>query len=81
MDNDKKNTAYPLELSTIPEFAGSPAYYLRYEDPHNSERLVGKVANEYWRNVNLYIGGTNGIDGNTTTDCGVILFLRQRCNC
>jgi leucyl-tRNA synthetase len=63
MDNDKKSTAYPLELATMPGFAGSSAYYLRYEDPHNSERLVGKEANEYWRNVDLYIGGTEHATG------------------
>jgi leucyl-tRNA synthetase len=54
---------YPLELSTMPGFAGSSAYYLRYEDPENSERLVSKEANEYWRNVDLYIGGTEHATG------------------
>jgi leucyl-tRNA synthetase len=55
--------AYPLELATMPGFAGSSAYYLRYEDPHNSEQLVSKEANEYWRNVDLYIGGTEHATG------------------
>ena len=54
---------YPIELSTMPGFAGSSAYYLRYMDPHNSEALVGKEADEYWRNVDLYIGGTEHATG------------------
>jgi leucyl-tRNA synthetase len=54
---------YPLELATMPGFAGSSAYYLRYEDPHNNEALVSKEANEYWRNVDLYVGGTEHATG------------------
>lgn len=54
---------YPYELSTMPGFAGSSAYYLRYMDPHNDEALVGKQANEYWRHVDLYIGGTEHATG------------------
>ena len=54
---------YPVEMSTMPGFAGSSAYYLRYMDPHNSEALVGKEADEYWRNVDLYIGGTEHATG------------------
>ena len=54
---------FPLELCTMPGFAGSSAYYLRYMDPHNSEALVGKEANSYWRNVDLYIGGTEHATG------------------
>ena len=54
---------WPLELSTMPGFAGSSAYYLRYMDPHNDEALVGREANEYWRNVDLYIGGTEHATG------------------
>lgn len=54
---------YPLETSTMPGFAGSSAYYLRYMDPHSDEALVGKKANEYWRNVDLYIGGTEHATG------------------
>jgi len=49
---------YPYELSTMPGFAGSSAYYLRYMDPHNNKGLVSREANEYWENVDLYIGGT-----------------------
>lgn len=56
-------TIFPLELNTMPGFAGSSAYYLRYMDPHNNEALVGKDANEYWRNVDLYIGGTEHATG------------------
>ena len=54
---------YPIELCTMPGFAGSSAYYLRYMDPHNSEALVSKEADEYWRNVDLYIGGTEHATG------------------
>ncbi|MBO7071262.1 MAG: leucine--tRNA ligase [Bacteroidales bacterium] len=54
---------YPLEVSTMPGFAGSSAYYLRYMDPHNDEALVSKEADEYWRNVDLYIGGTEHATG------------------
>ena len=54
---------YPIELSTMPGFAGSSAYYLRYMDPHNSEALVSTQANEYWRDVDLYIGGTEHATG------------------
>ena len=56
-------TKYPLEKSTMPGFAGSSAYYLRYEDPHNDNELVSKEANEYWRNVDLYIGGSEHATG------------------
>ena len=54
---------YPIELSTMPGFAGSSAYYLRYMDPHNTEALVGREADEYWRDVDLYIGGTEHATG------------------
>lgn len=54
---------YPLEKSTMPGFAGSSAYYLRYMDPHNTEALVSRQADEYWRNVDLYIGGTEHATG------------------
>ena len=53
----------PLELCTMPGFAGSSAYYLRYMDPHNSNALVSKEADEYWRNVDLYVGGTEHATG------------------
>ena len=56
-------TIFPLELNTMPGFAGSSAYYLRYMDPHNTEALVSKEKNEYWRNVDLYIGGTEHATG------------------
>ena len=54
---------YPLELSTMPGFAGSSAYYLRYMDPHNDKALVSKEADEYWRNVDLYVGGIEHATG------------------
>ena len=54
---------YPLETSTMPGFAGSSAYYLRYMDPHDDEALVDKDVNAYWRDVDLYIGGTEHATG------------------
>ena len=62
---EKWHTAegYPYELSTMPGFAGSSAYYLRYMDPYNREGLVGKEANDYWRNVDLYVGGIEHATG------------------
>ncbi|MBO7198989.1 MAG: leucine--tRNA ligase, partial [Alistipes sp.] len=62
---EKWHTAegYPYELSTMPGFAGSSAYFLRYMDPHNNKGLVGKEANEYWRNVDLYVGGIEHATG------------------
>ena len=64
---DKKlideQTIFPLELCTMPGFAGSSAYYLRYMDPHNEEALVGHEANDYWRQVDLYLGGSEHATG------------------
>ena len=60
IDNVK---VFPLELSTMPGFAGSSAYYLRYMDPSNDMALVGKDADEYWQNVDLYIGGSEHATG------------------
>ncbi|MBO5672093.1 MAG: leucine--tRNA ligase, partial [Alistipes sp.] len=54
---------YPYELSTMPGFAGSSAYFLRYMDPRNNKELVGREANEYWRNVDLYVGGIEHATG------------------
>ena len=72
-DTDKKQivdkelvdnkTVFPLELCTMPGFAGSSAYYLRYMDPKNDEALVSKDADEYWQNVDLYVGGTEHATG------------------
>ena len=56
-------TIFPLELNTMPGFAGSSAYYLRYMDPKNGEALVSKQADEYWQNVDLYVGGTEHATG------------------
>ena len=56
-------TVFPLELNTMPGFAGSSAYYLRYMDPKNNNALVGKEADEYWQNVDLYVGGTEHATG------------------
>ena len=61
-----KNWEYegnPLELCTMPGFAGSSAYYLRYMDPHNEDALVSRQANEYWRQVDLYLGGSEHATG------------------
>ena len=54
---------YPLETSTMPGFAGSSAYYLRYMDPHNGKGLVSHEANDYWQDVDLYVGGTEHATG------------------
>lgn len=59
----KTEEGFPLELCTMPGFAGSSAYYLRYMDPHNSEALVSREANEYWQDVDLYLGGTEHATG------------------
>ena len=56
-------TVFPLELNTMPGFAGSSAYYLRYMDPHNDNALVGEEADRYWQNVDLYVGGTEHATG------------------
>lgn len=61
--NWKTKEGYPLEVCTMPGFAGSSAYYLRYMDPHNDEALVSREADEYWRNVDLYLGGTEHATG------------------
>ena len=58
-----QKTVFPLELNTMPGFAGSSAYYLRYMDPHNDTALVSKEADEYWQNVDLYVGGTEHATG------------------
>ena len=59
----KTEDHFPFELCTMPGFAGSSAYYIRYMDPHNNEALVSKEADEYWRNVDLYVGGTEHATG------------------
>lgn len=65
VDNTKidHKTIFPLELNTMPGFAGSSAYYLQYMDPYNPDELVSKEKVEYWRNVDLYIGGTEHATG------------------
>lgn len=60
IDNE---TVFPLELNTMPGFAGSSAYYLRYMDPHNDNALVSPEADHYWQNVDLYVGGTEHATG------------------
>ena len=61
--NWKTDEGYPLELNTMPGFAGSSAYYLRYMDPKNDNALVSKEADDYWQDVDLYIGGTEHATG------------------
>ena len=56
-------TVFPIELCTMPGFAGSSAYYLRYMDPHDNDALVAKDIDEYWQNVDLYVGGTEHATG------------------
>ena len=56
-------SVFPIELNTMPGFAGSSAYYLRYMDPHNDRALVGRDADEYWRSVDLYVGGSEHATG------------------
>ena len=56
-------TVFPIELNTMPGFAGSSAYYLRYMDPHNDHELVSRQADAYWQNVDLYVGGTEHATG------------------
>ena len=56
-------TVFPLELNTMPGFAGSSAYYLRYMDPKDDKSLVSKEADEYWKNVDLYVGGCEHATG------------------
>ena len=65
VENSKidNKTVFPIELYTMPGFAGSSAYYLRYMDPHNTEALVSKEADEYWQNVDLYVGGSEHATG------------------
>ena len=65
VENEKIDnvTVFPLELNTMPGFAGSSAYYLRYMDPHNNKALVDKKIDEYWRSVDLYVGGTEHATG------------------
>ena len=56
-------SVFPLELNTMPGFAGSSAYYLRYMDPQNDKALVSEKADSYWQNVDLYVGGTEHATG------------------
>ena len=62
-ENWRTPEGYPIELNTMPGFAGSSAYYLRYMDPRNNDALVSDEANKYWRQVDLYIGGTEHATG------------------
>ncbi|BEI57954.1 MULTISPECIES: leucine--tRNA ligase [Butyricimonas] len=61
--NWKTEDGYPLELNTMPGFAGSSAYFLRYMDPHNNKALVDHEICNYWKNVDLYLGGSEHATG------------------
>ena len=61
--NWKTAEGYPMEYSTMPGFAGSSGYYLRYMDPHNDNEFISKEKNEYWENVDLYVGGSEHATG------------------
>ncbi len=65
VENEKIDhvTIFPLELNTMPGFAGSSAYYLRYMDPHNNQALVDPAIDRYWQSVDLYVGGTEHATG------------------
>ncbi len=63
VSNIDNKTVFQLELNTMPGFAGSSAYYLRYMDPHNDQALVSREADDYWQNVDLYVGGTEHATG------------------
>ncbi len=63
VDEIDNKSVFPLELNTMPGFAGSSAYYIRYQDPHNNKALVNRDINEYWRNVDLYVGGSEHATG------------------
>ena len=63
VDEIDNKSVFPLELNTMPGFAGSSAYYLRYMDPHNDKALTNRDINEYWRNVDLYVGGSEHATG------------------
>ncbi len=79
VDNDKidNSTIFPLELNTMPGFAGSSAYYLRYMDPKNPTALVDPKIVEYWKNVDLYIGGTEHATGHLVYSRFWNKFLRD----
>ncbi|HHU47267.1 MAG TPA: leucine--tRNA ligase [Bacteroidales bacterium] len=62
-ENWKTKDGYPLETCTMPGFAGSSGYYLRYMDPHNNDEYFSKEANEYWQNVDVYVGGAEHATG------------------
>lgn len=69
---------YPLELNTMPGFAGSSAYFIRYMDPHNPEALVSRDNNEYWRSVDLYFGGSEHATGHLIYSRFWNMFLYDR---
>ena len=70
-------TIFPIELYTMPGFAGSSAYYLRYMDPHNDKALVSGEADRYWQNVDLYVGGTEHATGHLIYSCFWNKFLHD----
>ncbi len=73
--NWQTKDGYPYETNTMPGFAGSNAYSIRYMDPNNNEALVGKKANEYWQNVDLYVGGSEHATGHLLYSRFITKFL------
>ncbi len=71
-------TIFPLELNTMPGFAGSSAYYLRYMDPHNDKALVSSEANGYWQNVDLYLGGSEHASGTSSCSTSASFARKSR---
>ena len=72
-----KETVFPLELNTMPGWAGSSCYMFRYMDPHNNETLVSKEAMEYWQNVDLYVGGSEHATGHLLYSRFCVKFLYE----
>ena len=77
-ENIDNITIFPLELNTMPGFAGSSAYYLRYMDPRNHEALVSPAVDQYWKNVDLYVGGSNFVYRIKDTTTFVSLNLKDQ---
>jgi len=71
-------TVFPLELNTMPGWAGSSWYWLRYMDPHNNDEFVSKKAEDYWQNVDLYIGGSEHATGHLLYSRFWNKFLKDR---
>lgn len=71
-------TVFPLELNTMPGWAGSSCYMFRYMDPHNDQALASREAMEYWQNVDLYVGGSEHATGHLLYSRFWVKFLYDR---